>query len=70
VTAPRLPTSLARFVGSGPARDADLLALRRAAFHQQDILVLRLADVGDDRLRQALIAEGERLYGRRRERGR
>jgi hypothetical protein len=45
--------------------DEDLLAMRRAAWRQQGVVVLRPDDVRDDWTRQALINEANRLYGRR-----
>jgi hypothetical protein len=39
--------------------------MRRAAWRQQGVVVLRLEDVRDDRTRQVLINEANRLYGRR-----
>ena len=47
--------------------DEDLLAMRRAAWRKQGVLVLRPEDVEDDWIRQALINEATRLYGRRSE---
>jgi hypothetical protein len=46
--------------------DEDLLAMRRAAWRQQGVVVLRPEDVRDDWTRQALINEANRLYGGRR----
>jgi hypothetical protein len=45
--------------------DDDLLAMRRAAWRTQGLVVLRPEDVRDDWIRQALINEANRLYGRR-----
>jgi hypothetical protein len=45
--------------------DEDLLAMRRAAWRHQGVVVLRPDDVRDDWARQALINEANRLYGRR-----
>ena len=45
--------------------DEDLLAMRRAAWRQQGVVVLRPDDVRDDWTRQALINEATRLYGQR-----
>ena len=45
--------------------DEDLLAMRRAAWRSQGVVVLRPEDVRDDWARQALINEANRLYGRR-----
>jgi hypothetical protein len=47
-----------------PSED-DLLAMRRAAWRTQGLVVLRPEDVRDDWIRQALINEANRLYGRR-----
>jgi hypothetical protein len=40
--------------------------MRRAAWRKQGVVVLRPQDVKDDWIRQALINEANRLYGRRR----
>jgi hypothetical protein len=56
---------LARAQARTTPSDEDLLAMRRAAWRQQGVVVLRPADVEDDWVRQALINEAERLYGRR-----
>jgi hypothetical protein len=45
--------------------DDDLLAMRRAAWRKQGVIMLRPEDVRDDWTRQALINEANRLYGRR-----
>jgi hypothetical protein len=45
--------------------DEDLLAMRRAAWRTQGMVVLRPEDIRDDWARQALINEANRLYGRR-----
>ena len=45
--------------------DEDLLAMRRTAWRQQGVIMLRPEDVRDDWIRQALINEANRLYGRR-----
>jgi hypothetical protein len=39
--------------------------MRRAAWRQQGLVVLRPEDVSDDWIRQALVNEANRLYGRR-----
>jgi hypothetical protein len=62
---PRLPSSLAPHVARPASDEIELLRLRRAAFHQQGIVILRLADIADERLRRRLLAEAERLYGGR-----
>jgi hypothetical protein len=44
--------------------------MRRRAWQQQGVIVLQPEEVGDRWLRQALVIEAERRYGRRREGGR
>ena len=56
---------LARAQARTTPTDEDLLAMRRAAWRQQGVVVLRPEDVEDGRVRQALINEAIRLYGRR-----
>ena len=48
----------------------ELLAMRRAAWLKQGVVVLHPEDIADDWVRQALVNEATRLYGRRREGGR
>jgi hypothetical protein len=56
--------SLASQARTAPS-DEDLLAMRRAAWRQQGVAVLRPEDVRDDWTREVLINEANRLYGRR-----
>ena len=49
---------------SAPGEE-ELFVMRRAAWRQQGIVVIRLADVRDDIIRQALVNEATRLYGQR-----
>ena len=56
---------LARAQARTTPNDEDLLAMRRAAWRSQGVVVLRPDDVRDDWIRQALINEANRLYGRR-----
>ena len=58
-------SSMARAQARTAPSDEDLLAMRRAAWRQQGVVVLRPEDVRDDWTRQALINEANRLYGRR-----
>ena len=58
-------SSLARAQARTAPTDEDLLAMRRAAWRQQGVIMLRPEDVRDDWTRQALINEANRLYGRR-----
>jgi hypothetical protein len=56
---------LARSQPRTACSDEDLLSMRRAAWRQQGVVVLRPEDVRDDWTRQALVNEANRLYGRR-----
>ena len=56
---------LARTQARPAPTDEDLLAMRRAAWSKQGVIMLRPEEVRDDWTRQALINEAERLYGRR-----
>jgi hypothetical protein len=51
--------------GQAAPTDDDLLAMRRAAWRKQGVIMLRPEEVRDDWTRQALINEANRLYGRR-----
>jgi hypothetical protein len=51
--------------GRAAETDDDLFAMRRAAWRSQGVVVLRLEDVRDDWIQQALIDEANRLCGRR-----
>ena len=57
-------SSLAGVAACSAATSDDLLTMRRAAWRQQGVVVLRPEDVHDDWTRQALINEANRLYGR------
>jgi hypothetical protein len=61
----RYRSCLARAQARTGPTDDDLLAMRRAAWRTQGLVVLRPEDVRDDWTRQALINEANRLYGRR-----
>jgi hypothetical protein len=56
---------LARSQARTALDDEDLQAMRRAAWRWQGVVVLRPEDVRNDWIRQALINEANRLYGRR-----
>ena len=56
--------SLERHLPKAALSDEEMLAMRRAAWRQQGIAVIRPADVQDEWLRQALINLADRLYGR------
>lgn len=65
--APRSP--LARHVRS-EASSLELQEMRQRAWQQQGVVVLQPEEVIDPWLRQALVNEAERRYGRRRGSGR
>jgi hypothetical protein len=56
---------LARSQGRAAPTGEDLLAMRRATWRHQGVVVLRPKDVRDDWTREPLINEADRLYGRR-----
>ena len=56
---------LARAQARTTPTDDDLLAMRRAAWRKQGVIVLRPEDIEDGWVRQALINEATRRYGRR-----
>lgn len=61
---PRPPrSSLDR--SSSVASDADLEAMRAAAWHRHGVAALAITDITDAWLRQALINEATRRWGRR-----
>ena len=60
---PRSP--LGRHVRSEPS-PLDLQDMRKRAWQQQGVVVLQPEEVVDPWLRQALVNEAERRYGRRR----
>ena len=57
--------SLARHLPETPPTEQEMFAMRRAAWRRQGIVVIRLADVRDEIIRQALVNEATRLYGQR-----
>jgi hypothetical protein len=57
--------SLERHLPRSVPTEDELFAMRQAAWRQQEIVVIRLADVRDEIIRQALVNEATRLYGRR-----
>jgi hypothetical protein len=61
---------LGRYQQPRAATGDELLAMRKAAWHRQGVIVLRPEDVQDEWIRQALVSEAARLFGRRREGGR
>ena len=57
--------SLERHLPQPAPTEQELFAMRRAAWRKQGIVVLRVADVRDELIRQELVNEATRLYGRR-----
>ena len=49
---------------TAPSED-ELLAMRQTAWRKQGVAVLRIADIHDEWIRQAVVNEAERLYGHR-----
>jgi hypothetical protein len=64
-TSGRLASPLGAVQGEEGLPSGDLAALRRSAWRLQGVVVLRLSDIRDGELRQAVRAEAERLYGKR-----
>ena len=58
-------SSLARAAACSAPSEEGLLAMRRAAWRSQGVIMLRPEDVHDDWTRQALINDANRMYGRR-----
>jgi hypothetical protein len=58
-------SSLARAAARSPSPETELVAMRRAAWRHQGVVVIRPEEVRDDWTRQALVNEANRLYGRR-----
>ena len=57
--------SLERHLPRSLPTEDELFAMRRAAWRKQGIVVIRLADIRNDIIRQAVVNEATRLYGRR-----
>ena len=57
--------SLERHVPRAASTEDELFLMRQAAWRRQGIAVIKLADVRDDWVRQALANEATRLYGPR-----
>ena len=61
----RYRSSLARPATSAPPPASELIAMRRAPWRKQGVIMRRPDDVRDDWAGQALIDEADVLYGRR-----
>ncbi len=57
--------SLERHLPRTATNEDELFAMRRAAWRKQGIAVLRIDDVRDEIIRQAVVKEATRLYGQR-----
>ena len=57
--------SLERHLPRTATNEDELFAMRRAAWRKQGIAVLRIDDVRDEIIRQAVVNEATRLYGQR-----
>ena len=57
--------SLQRHLPETAPSEEELFAMRRAAWRKQGIAVLRIDDVRDEIIRQAVVNEATRLYGQR-----
>lgn len=57
--------SLERHLPQPVATEEELYSMRRAAWHRQGVVMIRLSDIRDEWVRQALVNEAIRLYGRR-----
>lgn len=62
--APALPRS-SLDIGRSPTTEAELNAMRAAAWHRHGIAALSVDDIADAWLRQAVINEANRRWGRR-----
>ena len=60
-----LTCALARLIPPTPAREAELRAMRAAAWHKQGVLVVIPDLIADSWERKFLEGIGNRLYGRR-----
>ena len=55
----------ARHQPEAPADDGHLRRMRSATWHRQGIVVIRLEEITDDRLRRGVINLANEFYGRR-----
>jgi len=56
--------------GPGTTTGQELDAMQRRAWHEQGVAMLRVDDIADPLLRQAIINEAARRWGRRQQSGR
>ena len=57
--------SLERHLPRSLPTEDELFAMRKAAWRRQGIVVVRIDDLRDEIIRQAVLDEATRLYGRR-----
>ena len=62
--APQVPRSSLDF-GRSPTSEAELQGMRAAAWHRHGVAAIPVDDITDPWLRQALINEANRRWGRR-----
>lgn len=60
-------SSLSRHQARPPLEAEQLHRMRAAAWHGQGVAVIRPEEVEDDWIRQAIVNEADRLYGKRKE---
>lgn len=65
----RIPSSLGRFVQSGPTAEGDIKALAERAWQENGTIVLLPSQVVNWRDRAVIEAVATRLYGKRRVNG-
>ncbi|KGM34491.1 hypothetical protein [Inquilinus limosus] len=58
-------SSLSRRQPRPPTEIEQLRRMRAAAWHGQGVVVIRPEEVEDDWIRQAIVNEADRLYGKR-----
>lgn len=56
---------LARMIGKSPTDEDHLTDMRRAAWHRQGVIVIRLDEIANDFDRQHVVNIANRLYGKR-----
>ncbi len=61
----KLRSSLAKHQLNQPADDEQLKTMRRKAWREQGVAMLRPEDVQDDWTRQVIVNTAEKLYGKR-----
>lgn len=58
-------SSLANAIQSGPTSTGELDAMRRRAWREQGVVALKPEDINDDWLRQAVVNEAVKRWGKR-----